>query len=255
MSAIFVRPSDFTVVSANQAATGAALNTSLDEPGMVWRSNNLSGVYVIIDLGANAGTYDTVAIVGSNLRASDTVQLRTGTSASGTGAFDIGAPAFIGNKPDGWSTKTIFRIGDRSERYIRLDISAPGHPAGFVEVQRIVIGKAITTLGIDIDAEQTVIDQSNITTVGGYDIIEEAPAKMGWKFSMSWVNDDSWRNEWLSFATKVRKVQPVLFVPFFEDASTWQQDAVFGRFRTDPAAKSSSKLKRALDIKIEGLAL
>lgn len=251
MTALFCAPLDFAVVGSQAISTAPASNANLDEPGLVWR--NPGSGYLIADMGANA-SYDTVALI-SNLRPFDTIQIQTGSGSSGTGALNISASAYGGYKPSAMATKTLIRLGSvRTERYLRIDITATGHPAGYFEVQRLITGKAITTLGVDYNADQSIIDLSSIETKGGSDLIDVIVPRMRWKFSMGWVDVESWHQEWLDLLLKVGRVRPVFFVPFVETAGLLQQQAIFGRFRSDVTAKAISYSKRSLDLTIEGLA-
>ncbi|EIZ79237.1 hypothetical protein WSK_2082 [Novosphingobium sp. Rr 2-17] len=257
MSAFFVVPRTFTVVSANQSALAPASQGNVDEPGLTWRSATLATVNVIIDLGASPASYDTVALIGHNLRATDTVQVRTGATTTGTGGY-AGVPtaAFIGNKPMDWAGKTIIRLGTaRTERYIRIDISAPSHPVTYTEVQRIVAGQANTVLGIDFDSEQGVKDFSDIETIGGVDIITPRKAVITHKAKISWLDADAWRNDWLPALVDAGKRKAVLFVPQDYTPANWQTEVVFGRIKNDVAGKSPANSLRAIELTIEGLAL
>jgi hypothetical protein len=256
MASLFARPMPIVAIEANQSATAPASNVAQDESGLVWRSSNLTTPYIILDMGAGVTSYDTIAVIGTNLRATDTVQIRTGTTATGIGAYaGTAQAAFTGNKPIGWTTKSVYRFTARTERYVRIDLVSTGNPSGYTEVQRIVIGKAIITLGVDTDPEQTLIDYSNITSDGGSDVIDVGSMKMMWRVNMGWVDDAQWRSDWLSFFTAVGKRNPFLFVPIVETPSTWQQDVVFGRMRNDPGSKMATRLRRSVEIKIEGISL
>lgn len=257
MSAFFVVPRAFAVISANQATLSPAANSAKDEPGLTWRSNNLTTINVIIDLGASPAPYDTVALVGHNLRATDTVQVRTGTTNTGIGAYaGTAGAAYLGTKPAGISGKTIVRLPSaRSERYVRIDIVAASHPDTFAEVQRLVIGKAATVLGIDFDSEQGVKDMSDVETVGGVDIITARKTITTWKAKMSWVDADAWRNDWLPALIDAGKRKAILFVPQDFTPGLWQSEVVFGRIRNDVSGKSPANNLRAVELTVEGLAL
>lgn len=258
MSAFFIVPRAFTVISANQAALAPATQANLDEPGLTWRSANLTTINVIIDLGASPAPYDTVALIGHNLRgAADTVQVRTGTTITGLGAYaGTAAGSYTGTKPANVSGKTIVRLPSaRSERYLRVDIVATGHPATYTEVQRIVVGKANVVLGIDLDSEQGVKDFSDIETVGGVDIVTERKTVLTHKAKISWLDASAWRNEWLPALIEAGKRRAVLFVPQDYTPANWQTEVVFGRIKNDVAGKSPANSLRAIELTVEGLSI
>ena len=92
MSALIVRPLPFTEVIGGNANPLTPVSYMLtDHPAIVWRSANLTSVFFIVDMGSAPVAYDTVALIGSNLRATDTVRVQTGTTATGIG----GASALV----------------------------------------------------------------------------------------------------------------------------------------------------------------
>ncbi len=250
MAAVFTRPLPFTVLSADQGTYATAANANDDRPGMVWRTTGLAG-FVVLDMGAGAA-YDTVAIVGSTLLATDTVRVRTGTAATGIGVTDTAARvAFTGIKPEGFTTKTIFTLGKRTERYVRIDFVS----AAIVEVQRIVVGPSIATVGLDFGPEHSVIDSSEINTTLGADTVETGLRKAKWKCSMSMVTADDWRNTWIGFFASVGKSTPILFNPFSDEPNNYQADVVYGRLRTDATSEIQGGIYRTVQLTVEGLAL
>ena len=65
MSALFVSPLSFNAASTSPAPlAGSVANLANDIPGLAW-SFGLTSPYLIVDLGPNAVSYDTVALVGS----------------------------------------------------------------------------------------------------------------------------------------------------------------------------------------------
>ena len=246
MASVFTRPLPFTVVSAQEGTTAKAINANDDRVGKVWRTTDGAG-FIICDLGA--GAYDTVALI-SNISI-NIVRVRTGDSASGIGAYDATQTLNITNKPLGFSTKTIFTIGTRAERYVRIDFSSFLN----VEVQRIIIGPSIAVVGIDYDAEFSIIDSSEIETTLGSDNVEAGLRKCRWKIAMSMVPEADWKNAWIGFLSAVGKSTPILFQPFTEKPADIQSDVIFGRIRTDAVGKIQGLLYRTVEMTIEGLAL
>jgi hypothetical protein len=249
MAAVFTRPLAFTVLSADQGTIAMAANANDDRVGMVWRTTGLAG-FVVLDMGAGAA-YDTIAIVGSTLAASDTVRVRTGTATTGIGVTDASKSAYTGIKPDGFSSKTIFTLGTRTERYVRIDFAS----AAIVEVQRIVVGPSIATIGLDQGPEHSIIDSSNIATILGADTVEAGLRKAKWKCSMSMVSETDWRNAWMGFFARVGKSVPILFCPFSDKPENFQADVVYGRLRTDATATIPGGIWRVVELTVEGLAL
>lgn len=249
MTATLTRPLPFTVMAADQIASAPARNAADDRPGKVWRASAAAS-YVVLDLAT--ASYDRVALVGTNMIDTDLVRVRTGTTTTGIGSSDQTVSAIIGPKPLGFTGKSIINLGaTRTERYMRIDIIA-ATPA---EVQRIVVGPSISTIGIDYDAEQAPLDTSTITTDLGDDVIQAGRKKIRWKFSMSMVPTNLWRSDWLGFLNAVGRTIPVLFVPFIDQPETYQSDAVFGRIRNDVSGKIPGLQYRAVEMTIEGISI
>lgn len=258
MGALFVRPLSFAVSSANQSSIAPASNANIDEPGLVYRSGNLTSVSVILDMGASA-SYDTVAIVGSNLRSSDTVQVQTGTTNTGTGSYNSSAQAaFTGSLPLGSTAKTIIKLGaTRTERYIRLDFVSTGNPAGYVEAQRIVIGKALALTGgagVNLGYEVTMNDQSIAYTGAGWRSFDRYQVLPALKLSVGTMGDVDWRNDWFGFLQSVGMNTAILCVPQDADPAGWQVDAVFGTITDKVSASVVSYGMRQVELTITALA-
>lgn len=239
MAGLFTRPLAFSVVAANQGSLTPAANANVDEAGLVWRSADLSGPYVIIDLGTSA-SYDTVALIGTNLRASDTVQIRTGSTSTGIGAYaGTAQAAWTGSLPTGSTSKAIYKIGTRSERYLRIDLVASGHPDGWTQVQRIVVGKALALndgAGVDLGAETGFKDQSISYSGNGWTSFDEYAVLATLKVTVSFIGNSDWRTDWYSFFQTVGNHRAILCVPDDTTPSNWQSEAIFGRITDEITA-------------------
>lgn len=229
MSALFVKPLPFTLAGTSTVVAGSVANLNNDEPGMAWRSG-LTSPYVIVDLGPTVPAYNYVALFGANLRASDTVRITTGTTNTGTGGYAGAAlPAFTGSKDETTTTKAIFKLpASRTDRFVRIELSAPSHPDNFVQFTRLVIGSAIVTDGIAYDAEQGFETQSIITTGPGYRSKDELPSLDSWKLSTGWINNDSWRNQWMPMLRYASRGNGLLFIPDDTNPAYYQSDALYG---------------------------
>lgn len=237
--ALFVRPMDFAIASAATSTAGVPIDMGNDEPGMVWRTG-LTG-WVVLDLGAGVKPYDTVALVGTNLRATDTVRVRTGTATSGTGAHDVTTAAYTGTLPEGRSTTTIIRLASmRTERYLRLDFVATAHPAGFIEVMRACVGRAILCFNPDFGFEMIADDQSPVAQGPGYRTVDRYAPTPGAKFSLGWVTDDSWFADWWPMLLWAGTARALLFVPDETQPTRWPAQSVFGCLTTPARGKADS---------------
>lgn len=248
---LFVRPLPFVASSSATAPqAGSIANLGNDQPGLVWRGTTTGSL--IVDLGASGAAYDTVALFGCNLRATDTVRVQTGNTNTGTGSYDSGVRAsFTGTKDDASTSKAIFRLpSTRTDRYIRIDASAPSHPDGYVQFSRLVIGAAILNDGIQVDAEHGFETQSVIGTGPGYRTVDDYPSLDSWKIETGWIDATDWRAKWAPMLRYASCGYGLMFIANVDDASTWQTDAIFGSLGVTPVGKWQAYSKLNFQTKI-----
>lgn len=228
MKALFVAPLPFAAVSGTTIA-GSVENLNDDHPAYIWRAS-VTGSFVI-DLGPDPVEYDTIALVGSNLRATDTIRVITSTTPDGNDGYDGDrVNAWSGKKPRQLTAKTIIKLSTvQTERYIRVSIIATGHPAGYVQAQRMVVGKAVSTIGIKFGAKMNIDDLSVITQNEESTSIDRRARKLGWDISTTSISDQSWREEWAPLLLEVGSSSGLLFVRDESAPDTWQTDSVYGR--------------------------
>ncbi|KQO09442.1 hypothetical protein [Sphingomonas sp. Leaf242] len=240
MTAVFLNPKAFTVVTANQSATALAANLRQDEAGMVWRSSNLTTVYVTVQLDGTA--WDSVALVGSNLRASDTIRIRAGATAaivdgSSSLTVDQTFAAWSGTAPTNGALSFKLLGAAVTSPFVRIDITSTGNSAGYVQAKRLVIGKRVETDGVNIGAEQTFEDMSSVEEGLGYTTVDRYGVRIGWKVTLDGIKDATYNNDWYPFLRDVGRSKPFVFIP--DDSSAYvQTQAVFGRVNS--TAKGSS---------------
>lgn len=238
MAALFTYPLPFTAASTSPAPlAGSVANVAIDPPGLIWRFG-LTTPYLIVDLGAGTLSYDTVAIVGSNLRSTDTIQVRTGATNTGVGGYaGTATAAWSGYKADTETAITVIRLGTaRTERYVRIDFVATGHPDTWVQFQRLVVGKSVLTMGTDFNAEMGFEDSSVITSGPGYRSVDEYPVVTSWKISTGWISEASWRSDWYPMLQSAGSRRGILFVP--DDTTNYQTDMIFGPITSKASGKA-----------------
>ena len=248
--ALFVRPLNFSVVSGDATAAGPVSNANIDAAGLVWRTTGANNT-VILDLGT-AAKYDTIALIGVE-NAGTTARIQTGTTTA-TSTYDTANFSITDPVPEGFTRKIIKRLDTvRTQRYVKITLGG----TNAITVQRIVIGKALplTDLaGVDLDAEQSFIDQSTQYAGNGWESYDELPVLMQWKLSVSFIGDVVWRNDWTPFYTAVGKKRAFLFVPDSDDVSSWQAEAIFGRIKNEANTKIQAYDARRSELVIRALA-
>lgn len=256
---VFVEPVTPTLVTAAAEVAGRPTSNLLNnEPGMKWRSTTLStGFVVSVPAGSSI---DCIALLWSNLRATDTIRVRAANSAANTTAsplYDSGnVAAFSGTKASGFSTKSIILLPTAlTHTHWRVDIVASGHPDGYVEAGKVVLGTQYnTTRDMDYDCKQLMRNQSVVSEGPGYEDVDEYVSLPGWTASFSYIPMTTWRDSFYPFLLRVGNRKPVLFIPEPEAPTTWQQEVVYGRMKQDAAGECYHWDGWKTDITILGLA-
>lgn len=218
MSAIFCLPMKFTVTANNGwLAVAPVSNLNIDEKGLVARSSGNTASFTV-SLGSNQ-VIDTVALIGSNLPSTATVTVTAG-SFTGTVA------AYSGDKNSDTTTKTIVQFSPVTTSTVSVTITSNAP----IQIQRLVIGKRVETEGIDQGCSQSFEDTSVIDDGPGYTTVERYDVLTSWKAKMSWISDSQWRKEFFTLFGRAGLSRAVLFVPTADDPTTFQHEAVFGRF-------------------------
>lgn len=232
MRALFVSPLPFVGTTATGIAAPIAGSVDFlndDRPGLVWRGATNGAL--VIDLGPDPVAYDTIALIGTNLRASDTVRVQTGSAPDTMNGYDSTAkPAWTGKKPKRLSAKTVIKLAaPRSERFVRVTFSATNHPSGYVQFQRLVIGEAVSTYGIEFGAKVNFEDRSVITTGPGFTSVDRYDVLPSWEISTTAITDEEWRTKWAPLLLEAGSSAGILFVRDEKAPETFQTDALFGR--------------------------
>lgn len=239
MSALFVAPLPFTDANSPAPINGTTVeHLNNDRPGLVWRGA-LTTASFTVDLGTGA-EYDTIALIGSNLRAGDTVRVQTGTTADAT-AYDATTPARTGKKPRQYTAKTVIKLpSTRTDRFVRITITATGHPSGYVQAQRLVIGKAVSTYGVKFGAKVNFEDRSVITTGPGFTDVDRYDVLPAWDISTTGITDRAWREDWSPLLMEVGSSSGILFVREDRSPDTWQTDAIYGRITSKASGEATN---------------
>ncbi len=248
MSKPFIcRPIPLTVVDGGNAlSVGPASNLLREEPTMVFRSNGAGNVSLTFQ--SDGSPIDTIALLFTNLRATDTVQVRAANSAAETFSaptYDSTAlPAYTGVCAAPHRPKTIIYLAAPvSAPFWRIDISAPNHPAGYIEAVRFVIGKRLDLggrkAGIDWNCKFNWTDPSTLTTTNGVTYGQQFAMLPGWSITSSLIADDDWTLNYNPALGMIGNYVPVLMVPNPGGIYT-QHEAVYGRITNGPLSAESA---------------
>jgi hypothetical protein len=241
MAVILVAPNSFNIVSASERTTAPATNLRLDEPAMVWRSASATGVTFIAQP-VNGEAFDTICLVGSNLRASDTIKVTAGATLAdvnnGTNlTFNQTKAAWTGTEPTNGALSFFTLPAPITSPFVRIDITSTGNPAGYVQASRLVIGKRVNHDGVSMGAEQTYEDSSVVEEGPGYTSVDRYNVRVGWKVTLDGIKDAAYYGNWFPFLRSVGKSRAFVFVP--DDTSPYvQNQAVFCRVNSSPAKAS-----------------
>jgi hypothetical protein len=215
-----------------QLPSSPAVNLTNDNMDMAWRSFNLNAPYVVLEC---SGVVDTIGILHSNGRAGDTVRVRAAnsvTEALTAPVWDSGElPAYVGALREPYTPKTLVDVPSVTATYWRFDFTFPSHPAGQVEVSRIVMGERfVIGSGIDYEWTKGLIDDSPITTGPNYEDVQEYISRPRVKATFGQM-DEPMFNELDAFMMRVGTKQPVLFAPEPDNLDSVQQWTVYGRVK------------------------
>lgn len=236
MATLMVQPSPFTVIAETSLTTAPARNLNLDFPGMVWRSDDLAP-YIIVKVPSG---WNTVAVVGSNMLVDDFVRVRAADTEAGTSnapTLDQTFHAWEGLAPEYGAISLLKLSTLRTEQYVRIDFASPLNPAGYVQAQRLVVGKRFENDGLDIGADRFYQDTSSVEEGLGYTAVDRYNVRVGWKLTISGVKTEPFETQWHPFARWAGNSRAFLFVED-DDPAYLQNRAALVRFTGQ--AKGSS---------------
>lgn len=249
MSVVFCAPKPVTILTPSEQSNAPAANLLRDEPARVWRSNGLSNPSFVAQL--DGGQWDTFALVGNNLPASATIRLRGGSSAAvvnGSGApLDVTFDAWAGMAPLDKATSFHLLESPVSHAFVRVDVSSPTNPDGYVQAAHLVIGKRVETDGVNIGAERAHTDGSLINDDGATTTIQERRRRRQWKVSVGPLTATAYYAEWDRFLYSVGKSRGYLYIQ--ETDSPWcQSEAGFARNQVEAKSVRPSNNYAKIDL-------
>jgi hypothetical protein len=221
-------------------------NLLRDEPARVWRSEGTTAQLTC----QVAGEWDTFALVGNNLRATDTIRLRAGATLAALDAsppLDLTFVAWFGTAPLNKAISFHLLSAPSAYSFVRIDINSPGNPDGFIEASRLVLGSRVATAGININAERQHMDGSVIEDGPGYTTIQEYRRRLQWKVAIGPILASQYYGTWDRFLNKVGKSRGFLFI---EDTnSPWvQSEAAFVRNQADAKSVNVSSSHNKMEM-------
>ncbi|NWK96711.1 hypothetical protein DM806_13780 [Sphingobium lactosutens] len=232
------------------------VNLTNDNMDMDWRSQGLNGIYVVLRCTAPV---DTIAVLHSNLRASDTIRVRAGASVSNgeivSPVYDSGAvAAYEGNLFAPYTPKSMIDLGQTVQTvFWRLDFVSPGNPDGQVRAARILMGERFeVSSGIDYNWKKGQIDDSVLTSGPNYEDVQEFAARPTVKAKLGNM-DEATFNRFDAFMMAVGKSKPVLFAPEPDNPDTVQHWTVYGRFKVDWSGENLYHNWWETEIQVDGL--
>lgn len=215
---VFVLPKSVSIAPSSTANATSASNMLHDEKALVWRSTGLTGTYLVV---TQTGAWDTIALVGTNLRATDTIRIRaaaTTTAVTSAPVIDQTIPAFSGvAKTTGGMV--VFRLNAPvTHTVIRIDIVSTDNPAGYVQVSNLILGTAVEWDGIDVGAEVSYENQ-------GQSYLRKFLTKPTWKINLSGMDTTSYYEVWEDFCLAASDRRGFLFIPIYGDAFQQKRSA------------------------------
>lgn len=247
MSAVFCMPLAIKYETSSTLSEAPPKNLENDEPGMVWRSVGTSG-YVVFKLPSSP--FDTIALVGSNQRATDSWRVRMGATLAelnGVTPFDETYAAWSGVPPIGDAISFALLDDPVTYQYIRIDFNSPGHPDGHIEVCRLVVGMRVMNEGIDIGHEEVFDDRSSISEGTGFTTIERYNVRQQHKISISHIRELDYYTHWRPFLAAVGQSKFFLYMERTDDPYQ-QQKTFYVRNSTSPKRLNLSYDQQQLEL-------
>lgn len=217
LGTFFVLPKQAVLSASTTAGATSVSNMLHDEMALVWRSTGVTAYIMAVQ----EGPWNVVSLVGTNLRATDTVRIRAANSTSAVTTaplLDQTIPAYSGvAKATGGMV--LFRLPTTvSLSHIRIDITSTGNPSGFVQVSNLIVGMAAEWDGVDQGAEVSYDNQ-------GASYLRKFQTKPTWKITLSGITQAQWYNQWEDFFTQAGQRSGMLYVPMYNHQFMQKQSA------------------------------
>ena len=166
---LFLSPrlSDAATPTASSEVTSLpATFAQNQEPTKKWRTTGCAAEYIILDFGAGKAVLNAAAIVGHNLSADATIQLRLAntvpnlTAAPAKDSTALSAWPSSGKHEDPeWAHELslITITNTTAYRYARLDFVDAANAAGYLEFGRIAVGQRADLVLVGTAASRFVV--------------------------------------------------------------------------------------------------
>ena len=247
MSAVFFMPTPFTVVAGSQQALAPVSNANRDPVGLVWRSDGLSGVYAVLNV---PGGVDTIALARSNLSANAQIRVQVAANSGMSNALvDRTVSAWSGLPSMDGAYTYIALEAVVNGPYVRIDITDPGNSAGYIQVQRVLLGRRVECDGVDHGASQTFEAGGVVDDGDGYTTVDRYRTRPSWKFTVSDTTALTYARDWYPLLMKAGKTESLLFIPETTDTN-WQTQATLARITGSPKGESQSSDFWKMDINL-----
>lgn len=246
MSTLFLPPIPFTVLAQSGGVTPTSYLLN-DEKGLVWRTANLTGNYITAQL--DGSVIDTVAIVGSNLIAGNTVRFRLGNTQAAvegsSAAIDVTIGLAAGTADTNQALLFHKLTTPAAHGFLRIDFTAASNPDTFLEFSRLVVGKSVICDGVSAGVEFGYDNQ----TVSSLD--REATKPM-WKFTVSGFTEATYWSLWHPLLKVLGDKRGFLFIPDLQ-SDYLQQQALFCYVTSTSKGSATNSDYYMIDIQVQSL--
>jgi hypothetical protein len=247
MLSLLAIPAVMPIPTGPAPVAGSLANTISNRVGLVGRFTVSTTATATVSFDFDFGspvTADFAAALWTNLRATDTITLTAGTTSGGVDV--LAAQTFPGQASSALVTSQgskawLKLVSAVTARYWRLSITTPasGHPAGYVEISRFVIGQSVN-FTVDYTTIQLLDDDRGLTEISEYgeDVEDIRRISFGWRLAWRYGS----QAEMLAShqrLTLMGKTKPIFFCPL-PTVSNAQDLAAFGKMR-NPSKTSSSQ--------------
>lgn len=247
------RLSDAAILTAGNETAGLPDdNLQTDQPGEVWRTSDLTDLYLEIDFGA-AQDVTLIALLFHNLTSSATWRVRGATTQANLTA----SPGYDSTPMAAWNANwpsdtdpvhaLLHLSAAESYQFWRIDITDGGNPDGYIEAGRVILDDAWQLpagKNIDYGWDMGIEDPSPVARgKGGQRYPEAHAATRVLRCRMSYLSEDEMYDDYYEIQRRRGGVQPVLAIRDPEAGKHLLRQSVYGLLRLPaPIANPKSGL-------------
>lgn len=231
---IIAQPYTATITATTAATSMPASNLNKVQPSDVWRSTDLTGEYIEIDLGS-AKAVDLIALMFTNFTSAATWRVQAGTTTAYSNYDSTAVTAWAGatqnvDRPHAM----LYLAAAQTYRYWKITLTDAANPAGYFEAGRVILADALQfTRNYSYGAGRGFNDLSTTKEAfGGQLLIEDKAKRPVLSFEANFLSATEMEASVLELQ---RNKTGAVFAMTNPDASTYRQGRMYyGALKLEP---------------------